>query len=54
MFEAKEIISQNNDWITLVFLLILFLLAINKLLFNDRILHTSTLFLQKKYLINLL
>lgn len=51
MFEAKEIISQNNDWMTLVFLLILLLLAVNKLLFNDRILHTSTLFLQKKYLL---
>lgn len=51
MFEAKEIISQNNDWITLVFLVILFLLTINKLLFNDRILHSSTLFLQKRFLL---
>lgn len=51
MFEATKIISENNDWISLVFLMILILLTINKLLFNDRILHTSTLFLQKKFLL---
>ena len=51
MFEATKIISQNNDWIAFVFLMILFLLTLNKLFFNDRILHTSTLFLQKRFLL---
>lgn len=51
MFEATKIISQNNDWMAFVFLMILFLLTLNKLFFNDRILHTSTLFLQKRFLL---
>ncbi|SFS39568.1 protein of unknown function [Lutibacter maritimus] len=51
MFEATKIISQNNDWMAFVFLIILFLLTLNKLFFNDRILHTSTLFLQKRFLL---
>lgn len=50
MFEAKEIISQNNDWISAVFILVFFLLTLTKLVFNDRIYHTNTLFIQKKYL----
>jgi hypothetical protein len=49
MFEATEIISQNNDWIIIVFLLILLALTIAKIFFNDRLLHVSTLFMSKKY-----
>ena len=50
MFEAKEIISQNNDWISVIFIVIFLLLTVAKVLFNDRIFHTNTLFIQKKYL----
>ncbi len=49
MFEAKEIIYHNNDWVTLVFLTILLVLTTAKVLFNDRLYHLSTLFLSKKY-----
>jgi len=49
MFEATEIISQNNDWIILVFLIILLVLTLAKIFFNDRLLHVSTLFMSKKY-----
>jgi len=49
MFEATEIISQNNDWMILVFLIILLILTIAKIFFNDRLLHVSTLFTSKKY-----
>lgn len=50
MFEAKEVFSQNNDWISVVIIVVVFILALVKLLFNDRLLHTNALFLQKKYL----
>ena len=50
MFEAKEIISQNNDWISFIFLGVLCLLTLIKIRYNDRIIHTSTLFFKKKYL----
>lgn len=50
MFEAEEIIAQNNDWITLVFFGILLILSILKIAFNDRLYHTSVLFYFKKYL----
>ena len=49
MFEAKEIIYQNNDWITLVFFIILLVLTTAKVLFNDRLFHLNKLFLSKKY-----
>ena len=49
MFEATEIVSQNSDWIVLVFLTILLVLTIAKVFFNDRLLHVSTLFMSKKY-----
>lgn len=49
MFEAKEIILQNNDWVTFVFLAILLFLTTAKVLFSDRLLHLSTLFLSNKY-----
>jgi len=50
MFEAEEIIRQNNYWITLVFFCIFLILAILKKTFNDRFNHTSVLFFSKKYL----
>ena len=49
MFEATEIINENKDWITFVFLIILLILTIAKVFFNDRLLHLSTLFISKKY-----
>ncbi len=49
MFEAKEIIYQNNNWITLVFLIILLILTTAKILYNDRLFHLSKLFLSKNY-----
>ncbi len=49
MIEATEIIKQNNDWITIVFLIILLVLTIAKVFFNDRLLHLSALFVSKKY-----
>lgn len=49
MFEAKEIIYLNNDWITLVFLIILLVLTTAKVLFNDRLSHLNKLFISKKY-----
>ncbi|MGV8947692.1 MAG: DUF4271 domain-containing protein [Lutibacter sp.] len=50
MFEAKEIIHQNNNWVSLVFLAILIFLTLAKVLYKDRLRHTATLFLSKKYL----
>ena len=50
MFEAKEIFSQNNDWITLVFFTIFVILVIIKLYFNERLRYLSILFFSKKYL----
>jgi hypothetical protein len=50
MFEAKEIILQNHHWVSLVFLAILIFLALAKVLCNDRLLHTASLFISKKYL----
>jgi len=50
MFEAKEIIHQNNHWISLVFLAILIFLTLAKVLYKDRLLHTTTLFISTKYL----
>ena len=49
MFEATEIINQNNNWIILVFLIILLVLTIAKVFFNDRLLHVSMLYVSKKY-----
>ena len=51
MTGATEILRQNNDWITFVFLIILFLLAVAKFFFRDKLLHTGTLILYKKYLL---
>ncbi|MBL4724366.1 MAG: DUF4271 domain-containing protein, partial [Lutibacter sp.] len=50
MFEAKEIIYQNNDWVTLVLLVVFTLLTIVRVLFKDRLFHGNTFFLSKKYL----
>ena len=51
MFEAKEIIHQNNHWISLVFLAILIFLTLVKVFYKDRLLHTATLFISNKYLL---
>ncbi len=48
---ATEILRQNNDWITYVFLTILLLLAIAKFFFKDKLLHTGSLIIYKKYLL---
>lgn len=50
MFEASEIIYQNKDWMTLVFLIIFFVLTTLKILFNERLFNAGTLFFSKKYL----
>ncbi|MHB1146136.1 MAG: DUF4271 domain-containing protein [Lutibacter sp.] len=50
MFEAKEIIHQNHNWISLVFLAILIFLTLAKVLYKDRLLYTATLFISNKYL----
>ena len=50
MFEAKEIIYQNDYWISLVFLAILIFLTLAKVLYKDRLHNTAVLFLSKKYL----
>ena len=50
MFEAKEIIGHNNDWITVVLLFIFFVLTMVRILFKERLYHESTFFISKKYL----
>jgi len=50
MFEAKEIIPENTDWITLVFFIILMLLVLVKVFYNQRLQDTSMLFFSKKTL----
>lgn len=50
MFEAKEIIHQNHNWVSIVFLAILIFLALAKVLYKDRLLHTASLFIANKYL----
>ncbi len=50
MFEATARISQNNDWISAIFLITFILLTLTKVLFGNPVFHTNTLFLQKKYL----
>ena len=50
MFDAKEIISANTDWIALVFLTILALLVVLKFFFSDRLYHTNLLFFSKNNL----
>ena len=51
MIEATKIISQNNDWISFVFLIILIVLVIAKASYKDRLLYTNMLFIQKKHLL---
>ena len=51
MIEATKIISQNNDWISFVFLIILVVLAIVKINYKDRLLYTNFLIVQKKHLL---
>lgn len=42
----------NNDWITVVFVIVLLLLAVAKWLYKDRLLNLSTLFFSKDYFLN--
>ena len=48
MFEATKIIHGNNDWITLVLLAIFGVLTLLKILYKDRLLHVSTLFISNR------
>lgn len=48
MFEAKEILPQNTDWIVLVFFVIFSILTFLKISFEDRLYQTITLFFSKK------
>jgi len=50
MFEAKEIINNNNDWITIVLVVIFFVLTLIRIVYKDRLYHESTFFISKKYL----
>ncbi|AMC11224.1 hypothetical protein Lupro_08130 [Lutibacter profundi] len=50
MAEALKIIYQNKDWITIVFLVILVVLTITKVVYNERLSHTNVFFLSRKYL----
>lgn len=50
MFEAKEILPQNTDWIVLVFFVIFSILTVLKISFEDRLYQTITLFFSKKNL----
>jgi hypothetical protein len=52
MFEAKEIMAQNTDWISAVFFIILIILVVLKTTFNERLLHTGMLIFSKKYISN--
>ena len=50
MFEAKEIIGNNNDWIAVVLLCIFFVLTMVRISYKERLYHESTFFISKKYL----
>ncbi|WP_457618156.1 DUF4271 domain-containing protein [Lutibacter sp.] len=50
MLETVKIIYQNKDWITIVFLVILIVLTVTKVVFNQRLFRTNTFFLSRKYL----
>lgn len=49
MFKANEIIYQNNDWVSFVFLFILVLLTAAKFIYNERITVLNSFFLSKNY-----
>ena len=49
MFKANEIIYQNNEWISFVFLTVLVLLTLAKYRYNDRLSLLNTFFLSKNY-----
>lgn len=50
MFDAKEIIPQNTDWITLVFFIILVLLVVVRIFYSQRLKDTGMLFFSKNKL----
>ena len=47
MIEAENIIRQDNDWITITFFIMFIILAFQKILFENRLSHTSIFFLKK-------
>ena len=51
MLEASKIIYENNDWLTFILAFILIVLVLVKVLFNEKLLDTNTLFFSKKYLL---
>jgi len=54
MIEAENIIRQDSDWITITFVTILVVLAFQKKIFGNRLLHTSIFFFKKNKLISYL
>lgn len=50
MHEATEIVIQNQDWTTYVYLVIFISLVAVRLLFDKRLYRNTTLFLSRKYL----
>jgi hypothetical protein len=50
MFEAPYILSQNNDWITGLFLVILVLLTGLRYFYPERIIHSASHFFTKNYI----
>jgi len=50
MFDSPYILSQNNDWITGLFLLILALLTGLKYFYQERVLHSGSHFFSKNYI----
>ncbi len=52
MIGAEKITILNNDWITFVFLIILSILTIEKFLFENRLLKTSSFFFKKKNMLS--
>ena len=49
MFKANEILYQSNEWISIVFLVVLVLLASAKYLYNERLSYLNVYFLSKNY-----
>jgi hypothetical protein len=52
MQETANYIIHPSDWITYIFLGLFFTITATRFLYHDRILHTFSLFLSKRYLIS--
>ena len=50
MHEASEIVINNRDWMTFVYLIIFASLVLARLLFDRRLYENTTLFFSRKYL----